>query len=213
MNTAQIIDACIEQINTDASRATILGLLQEAYDIQVAEARWFRTETPIGVTTSGTNEYEIPADLIEAYGVKVGNAPYQAIGEDLMWRITNATAMVRLSSGGGVFSQGVNATGVPTLTLYPTPGVNGTPITVYAARAPVTLIDSSTNFPATPRDLHSSLVSGTASLIYGRLEARPDLAAQFQASFESATERLRRRRNGILRGGAPGQLLVAGIHY
>jgi hypothetical protein len=212
VDAATIITNTINQIGTDASRATVLSLLNEVYAEQVVTSRWFRTEASIATTTAGTDTYSLPAAIVEGYYLKVGSYIYEAIGEDAMWRVKAATSTV--SSGRfGWFSQGYDSTGSAVVTLYPTPSTTGDTILVYAARIPSDLTDSGASTPITPSDTHSSLIDGTAAKILERIDERPDLAVTFRARFDTVTEKLRRRKNALMRGGTPTSMLVAGIHF
>lgn len=213
MNAAQIIDAAVQQLGTDASRATLLSLLQECYGSQVADSRWFRTEASIGATVTAQADYVVPDDIVEAYGVKVGLFPYEAVGEDTMWALKANTVQAR-SGRGGLFSQGYDATGNTIISLYPAPSTAGLAITTYAARQPpVALTDSLSSTPITPIDTHSSLIAGLAALVLIRVDERPDLAQPFQSTYETGTEKLRRRKNQLLRGSSPTRLLVQGYDF
>lgn len=212
MTAAQIIDAVRDQLGTEASRATVLSMLNEVYAAQIADSRWFRTQSSIGTTTAGDDTYTVPTTVVQAFGVKVGGYPYTPIGEDQMWRIKAATATVR-SGSGGVFSTSYDSTGSTILTLHPIPATTGSDILLYAAVQPSALTDSGSSTPVTPADSHSSLIAGTAALVLARVDERPELAAVFKAEFDQWTEKLRRRRNQLLRGGQPAMFQIAGIHF
>lgn len=212
MNAAQILDAVIQQAGTDASRATVLSILNEVYGQQVADARWFRTQASIGITTAGVSEYPIPASIIEAYGVTVGGYTYEPIGESEMWLLKQGTEYLHTFRG-GVYSQGYDSSGNTTITLHPTPQTSGSDILVYAAVQGPVLTDSALSSPITPVDTHSSLIDGTAGIVLTRIDERPDLGMPFTQSCAVVTEKLRKRKNGLLRGGKPVQMGVAGIHF
>lgn len=211
MTAAQIIDAVIAQCGTDASRATVLSLLNEQYASQVADSRWMRTVASIGDTVLEQSQYPIPVGLIEAFGVKVGDAPYTPVGDDSLWQVRAGTATLSYGRG-GVYSQTYDSAGALVIDLQPSPTVAGVPITVYGAVLPAPLTDG-TNAPVTPVDTHGSLIDGTAALVMLRIDERPDLSAPFQARFQARTEDLRRRKNTMLRGSGPLQMAVQGRHF
>lgn len=212
MSASVIIDAVIQQCGTDASRVTVLSVLNEMYAMQLADSRWFRTQASIGTTVAGTGEYAVPVAIIEAYGVTVGGYTYEPIGEDQMWLIKQGAAAARTARG-GLYAQGYDSVGNATITFHPTPATSGEDIVVYAALEGPALADSVSSIPITPADSHSSLIDGTAGTILTRVDERPDLGAPFIASYQAVTERLRRRKNQLLRGGKPVQLMVSGVHF
>lgn len=212
ISASGIIDAVIQQVGTDASRAQCLSLLNEAYRDQVARARWFRTESSIGTTTAGTASYTLPSNLIELYGLKVAGVPWDAIGEDAMWKVNAGTAWVYVGPG-GVFSQDYDSSGNPQITLYPAPTTDGDDITIRGSWVPADLTDSTASYPITPADTHSSLIDGTAALVLVRIDERPDLADPFTQRFSNVTEVLRRRKNGLAWGSRPAQIQVQGYHW
>lgn len=213
MDAAAIITACIGQVGTDASRATVLSVLNEAYAQQVADSRWFRTEASIGSTVAGTAAYVVPDTIVEMFAVTVGGGTFEPIGEDVMRRIINGSVSLRIASSGGVYAPGYSSTGSPQITLYPTPSTGGVPITVYAALVPAALTDSSGSVPVTPSDTHSSLIDGTAAILLNRIDERPDLAGGYQTRFDTVTEKIRRRKNALLTGSQPVRLKVQGIDF
>lgn len=212
MHAAAIIDALTGQVGTDASRATVLAVLNEAYAAQCADSRWFRTEATIGPTVVGTAEYTIPAAIVEMYAVSIGGYTYEPIGEDVMRRLKAGSQTVTTGRG-GVYSQGADASGNATITLHPTPTTAGAAILVYAATQPTALTDSSGSNPITPVDTHSSLIDGTAAILLSRIDERPDLAGPYEQRFAQWTEKLRRRRNSIAWGAQPVRMGVQGYHF
>lgn len=212
MDAAAIITAAQTQVGADSSRAVLLTMLNEVYATQVAESRWYRTELALGNTVAGTGEYTIPASVIEAYGVDVGGYPYLAIGEDVLRRVRNGSATIRVGRE-GVFAPGFDSSGNTTITLWPTPSVTGTAIVLYAAVQPAALTDSGASVPITPADTHSSLIDGLAALVLSRVDERPDLAGPHDARFATSVEKLRRRRNGLAWGSQPVSFAIKGYHF
>lgn len=78
MDAATIISACISQSGTDASRATVLSLLNEAYGTQVVRSRWLREQITVGTTTAGTSDYALSDAAVDILSLKVGSAIYDA---------------------------------------------------------------------------------------------------------------------------------------
>lgn len=212
MNAAAIIDAAQQQVGADSSRAVLLTMLNEAYAVQIAESRWFRTESTLGTTVAGTGEYVVSASVIEAYGVDVGSYPYTPVGEDVLRRVRNGLGSIRVGAE-GVFAPGYNSAGDTTITLWPTPTVSGTTITLYAAMQPTALTDSGAVSPITPADSHSSLIDGLAALILSRVDERPDLAGPFEQRFAQWNEKLRRRKNALMWSGGPVSFQIKGYHF
>lgn len=212
MSASAIIDAVIQQCGTDASRVVVLSVLNEAYAMQLADSRWFRTQASIGTTTAGTADYAVPVAVVEAYGVTVGGYTYEPIGEDAMWQVKQGTAYIRPFRG-GVYAQGYDSVGNAIITLHPTPDTTGATILLYAAIEGPALVDATNSFPITPADTHSSLIDGTAGIVLTRIDERPDLGMPFTQSYMTVTEKIRRRKNGLLRGGKPTQMQVQGYHF
>ena len=212
MDAATIITQTIAQSGTDASRATVLSLLQEAYKTQVVRSRWLMEQTSIGPTVAGQSDYALPDGVVEVDGLKVGSFQFDAIGAKAMWDQT-ATSGGSWNGRYGLYAPTYSSGGGVSITLYPTPDTSGTAITVRAPALAADLTDSGGSVPVTPTDTHGSLIDGTTALILLRIDERPDLAVPFQQRFDGATEEIRRRRNARVGSGGGVQMQVAGIHF
>lgn len=211
MDAASIITAVISQGGTDASRATVLSVLNEAYQTQLADSRSFRTFTIYDTATAGVNYFDITEEIYEVHFLSVGDSrPYEPVGGDVYAAVLagNATAT------GGIYCDFPGPDGAtPRIYFYPVPETNGTSIKLsYSGVAPA-LTDSALVRPATPLDTHGSLIDGTLAIILARIDERPDLAAPFQQRFDAVTEKIRRRRNARAFGGRPAQIQVRGVHW
>lgn len=209
MDAATLISNIISQSGTDASRATVLSLLNESYGTQLTRSRWLKEVTSLGNTVAGTSDYTVPDGVVEILGLRVGAYEFDPVSIEEMWSLSSQTGS--WNGRDGVFAPNYSSTGGTTVTLYPTPTVNGTAITVLSPMIGGDLTDSGGSVPVTPSDTHGSLIDGTTALVLLRVDERPDLAQSFQARFDSATEELRRRKNG--RVGGPIQAKIAGIHF
>lgn len=214
MDAATIITNTINQVGTDASRLTVLSLLNEAYQTQVAQSQWVRNVVSLGNTVAGTATYALPATVIDVEGLRVGAYPFQALdgGVQQMWDLQTQPGV--WNGRQGTYAVEYATSGAETsIRLYPTPDTSGTAITALAAVLPTVLTDSGTSTPVTPVDLHGSLIDGTASLILLRVDERPDLAPPFEERFQKGIIDLRRRRISRTSAGNPMQALVEGIHW
>lgn len=210
MHAAQIITAVIDQAGTDATRATVLSLLNEAYQEQVVRSQWLLENHAIGTVAAGTSEYSLPDGVVDIKRLKVGSYRYEQIGIDQLWDLT-ASGTGTWTGRGGLYSLTYSSTGGTSIALYPTPTESGAAIVALGPAQPDALTDSSSSIPITPTDTHGSLIDGTAALVLLRVDERPDLAGQYQQRFDTAVERLRRRKNS--RAGSTMQALLPGVHY
>lgn len=214
MDAATIIGNVISQSGTDASRATVLSLLNEAYMQQVADARWLQESVAVGTTVAGQATYAVPTspEIVEVTGLKVGSYPWTRQGEQEMWENT-ALGGGNWTGRYGSYAPSYDSAGVLSITLWPTPDSSGTAITAKAAVLPTALTDSGGSVPITPTDSHGSLIDGASAFVLMRVDERPDLAAPFMQRFNDWTEKLRRRKNSMLRGRGPVQVQVQGYHF
>lgn len=208
-----LISSVQGQIGTEASRPTILALMNEVYMTQVADSRWLVEELTLGTTVAGTNSYVVPTspEIIEITGLKVGGYSWDRVGEDEMWDLT-AWGSGNWTGRYGSYAPTYSSTGALSLTMYPTPTSSGATLVARAAVLPAPLTDG-VGVPVTPSDSHSSLVDGAIGLILMRVDERPDLAQWFSSRSLEWTEKLRRRKNSIVRGKGPVQVQVQGYHF
>lgn len=212
MNAAGIIDACIAQSGTDASRATLLSLLNERYQEQVSRSRWLLETVSLGNTVAGTADYSLPDTVIEVLSLRVGSYRWGEVGPKDYWDLLSSGT--GNWTGRGSYAPTYSSTGGTSISLWPAPTTSGVAITLLASVSPTDLTDSSgaAGTPVTPVDLHGSLLDGLISLVLLRIDERPDLAIPFEERFNAATERLRRRKNSRV-GGEGMQALVKGVHW
>lgn len=215
MDAKSIIDAVLAQSGTDASRPTLLSILNERYLDQVAQSQWLLETVTLGTTVAGTTVYPLGTspEIVEVLGLKVGSYAWDRVGLQDMWDLTTGTAT--FTGLGGVFAPNYDATGTAQVSLFPTPTTSGIAIQVIAAVLPTALADGTgtVNTPVTPTDTHGALVDGVTSLVLRRVDERPDLAQNYEGVFASSTEEIRRRKNSLVRGRGPIQMQVAGYHW
>lgn len=209
MDAATIIGNVISQSGTDASRATVLSLLNEVYARQVVESRWLLETVSLGNTVAGTSDYSLADTIIDILALKVGATQFDTATTEQMWDLQGGNAF--LSRSAGVWALTYSSTGGVSVTLFPTPGTSGDAISVLVPATATDLTDSGSVSPVTPADTHGSLIDGTTALILLRIDERPDLAQVFEQRYLEATERLRRRKNS--RGGGPVTAQIEGIHF
>jgi hypothetical protein len=215
LDAATIITSVITQSGTDASRQTILSVLNERYADQVAQSQWALRSVAIANTVAGQSVYPLPAlpEIVEVLGLQVGGGrPWDRVGLQDMWMLESGTSSI-FTALSGVFAPSYDVNGQAAITLYPTPIVAGLPIVALSAVLPTALTDDSSSLPVTPSDLHGSLIDGVTSMILRRVDEREDLAAPYEQIFATATEEMRKRKNSLLRGRGPVQIQVAGYHW
>lgn len=210
MDAASIISAVINQAGTDASRATVLSLLNEAYQEQVVRSQWLLENFAVGTVVANTAEYALPDGLVDIKSLKVGSFRYDQIGVEQLWDL-GANGTGTYTGRYGLYALTYSASGGTSVTLYPTPTEAGAAIVALGPASPADLTDSGASVPITPPDTHGSLIDGTAALVLLRVDERPDLAGPFTQRYEVVVERLRRRKNS--RAGAGMQALLPGVHY
>ena len=209
MTAEDIITNTITQSGTDASRATVLSLLNEQYASQIVKSRWLLEEITVGTTAAGTESYALADAVVDILALKVGGTQYEPISVEQYWQLGAGRA--RLSRSPGAYALTYSSSGGTSVTLYPEPETAGDAIVALAPATATALTDSAASSPVTPSDTHGSLIDGTTALILLRVDERPDLAAPFFARFEQGTEQLRRRKNS--RSGNTVQALIAGVHW
>lgn len=218
MDAPTIITSVISQTGTDASRATILSILNERYQQQVADSQWLLRTTTIGTTTAGVSTYPFSGiiggtEVVEILGLRVNSIPWDRVGMQDIWDLQAGNIKASFPNGGGLYSPSYDASGGAYVQLYPTPGASGQTIDCLAATLPAPLTDVNGVTPVVPTDAHGSLIDGTSATILARIDERPDLAQPYEDRFAVATEKLRRRKNSLLRGRGPVQIQVAGYHW
>ena len=212
MYASTLIDAVLAQAGTDASRTTLLSLLNESYASQVVRSRWLLETVSLGNTVAGTADYSLPDGVVDILGLRVGNYEFTPIGPHELWNI-QASGSAAWNGQYGYFAPTYSSTGGTSITLSPTPTDSGTAITVLTPAVPTDLTDTSNaaGTPVTPSDMHGSLIDGTIALVLLRIDERPDLAQPLQQRFDDSIERLRRRKNS--RPGRGMQALLHGVHW
>lgn len=209
MDAAAIIDAVLAQTGTDASRVTILALLNEKYSEQIVRSKWLLETVAVGTTAAGTSDYALADSVVDIVALRVGTDTYEGISTEQYWNLMSSSS--RLDGSPGAYALTYSSTGGTSVSLYPAPTSSGSAITALAPATATALTDSSGSSPVTPSDTHGSLIDGVAALILRRIDERPDLAVEFERPFELAIERLRRRKHA--RGGNNMQALVKGFHW
>lgn len=214
MDAATIISAVITQTGTDASRPTILQILNERYLEQVAKSQWLLMEVALNNLGVDPARWEFPAlpEIVEVIGVKVNGYPWDRIGQEEMWEL-QAGSLTTTAGRGGVFAPDYTNIGTTSVILYPAPGGSTVSILSTAAVLPPALADNTGNIPATPTDTHGTLIDGASSMVLRRIDERSDLAAPFETTFQTSIEDLRKRKNRLVRGRGPTQIQVAGYHF
>lgn len=211
MNGAQLVTAVIDQAGTDATRPTVLGLLNEAYRTQVVQSRYLLETVSLGNTAAGTGDYTLPDSAVDILGLRVGNYEFTPIDVHELWDLQSSQSSAAWTGTYGYYALTYSSSGGTSVTLWPTPDTSGTAITVLTPATATDLTDSTTSTPITPIDTHGSLIDGTVGLVLLRVDERPDLAGAFFQRFDAATEELRRRKNR--RPGGRMQAKIYGVHW
>lgn len=211
MNAAGIITAVQDQTGTDASRATVLSLLNEKYGEMCSRSRWLLETISLGSTVAGTAEYALPDNVIELISLRAGSYRFGEIGAKDYWDLL-ARGTGTWDGRRGAYAPTYSSTGGTSVSLWPTPDVSGTALTALASVQPADLTDAGTSTPVVPADVHGALIDGTSSLVLSRIDERSDLAIPFEQRFQEAVERLRRRKNSRV-GGDGMQAQIRGVHW
>lgn len=231
MDTQTLISNVIAQTGTDASRATILSILNERYREQVADSHWLAADQPPawartapGIITylQGDNlGFVSGIEYVEITDVAVGSwsSPYARISAPEMRDLIGGQTSLSSANGGGVWAvfEYYDPTVTP-IALKPQIALQPTPTTtlnliVYGAAVPVALTDDPTSVPITPTDFHGALIDGTGATILRRIDERPDLSQSYEQAFQASVSKLLVRRNQYARGRGPVQIQVPGYHW
>ena len=149
-----------------------------------AESSWNLFETSF--TSDSSRAYPLPNDCVWVEAVIVNGQPFQ--------RSTLHAMDERWSSTGswlGIYAYYVGPDGLPCLQLHPPPA-----IATVQVRYVADVTDSQSASPPFPPDFDQYLVDGAIGMGLARMDERFDSAQYFEARFNDAINRLRRRRHG-----------------
>lgn len=198
-----LVNEILAQGSFDADTTTVLAWLNRRHKEMVNRARAYRKTLSLGSTVAGTQEYAVPAGVVEITAVTVAGVAW---GKGRLTDISDdANGWLWLSGEGGVIVQDASTAGASMVALVPAPAATGNAILApnAAVTPPDLLLDNSVALRVDD-DLVEELLAGVFATALNRPnEARPDLAAAQLQLFEAGCEKLRRRVTRRLRGSGP----------
>ena len=211
MNSAEIVAAVTAQAGVDATAATVLSWINEAYRSAVAKSQYRMTEYAFGNTVANQQTYAIPDEVVDIRDVTVGGVPYEATDTRSIYRLNQGT-MNNNAEHGGYFAQDWSSAGALLLVLYPTPDTSGAAISGLVATQPAALDGTSGTSPILPIDTHEELVDLAALLGQARQDNDAAAAQAYQAGVDALAATLSTRKNSRAGSGSV-QIRVRGVHY
>lgn len=179
-------------------RAQIDTTADQAYRWLLDRARVMNAETDFLVaeaTLAGVDaqqEYSLPTDWVKVEAVVVNGTPYRRS------TFAGMDAARCAASSRPIYSDAVGAP--PVLAIWPPPSTGAAIVIRYVQDVP----DNRAGSPPFPADFHSALADGAIATGLARADERFDSAGYFEARFNDAIQRLRRRRHSrVGRGGVP----------
>lgn len=218
MNTGELIAVVKTQAGVDTTQlsdAVVVGWLNEGLRRLVANSGWLQSILEFGPTVAGQADYPLADNVLRVESLKVDDAPYTAVSTEDIWDL--AVGDSRLSGAHGAYAPDYSSSGVPSVTLWPTPDTGGGSVQALCSVAPAALdVANLAGVPPLPEDFHAALTDYAIGLMFLRVEEDAGTAAVFFARFEGPdgkggeVGRLRRRRVSRV-GSGPTQARLS--HY
>ena len=212
MVSAVKTQAAFDTSGSNVTDATVLSWLNFKYRDFCVQAGWFKEIIEIGPTVANVATYTIPAAVSEIKAMQIGGQPEALrVSVEQMWALRSASAWLT-EPVNGAYAPSFDAAGAQAVGIFPTPTAAGTSLQALVISMPADLTTSPDTTPVIPLDFHEQIVNGAIAMGYLRTDARADLAAPYDAMFEAALQRLKRR--AIVRvGQGPVQFPVRGTHF
>lgn len=213
MTGAELLAAVKSQGAFDASSGnvsdvTVLSWVNARYRELCVQAKWLKAVVELGPTVAGVATYVLPDNVSEITALQIGGA-----GEATRLK---AEELWTLKAGNGSLDGWPRQAYAPTFStdgsqqqveVWPAPAEAGVAVQALAVLVPADLTLEAS--PVVPRDFQDAIVDGAIGLGYLRSDGRADLAAPFEAKFDVAVQRLRRRATTRV-GQGPVQIRVVG---
>lgn len=184
--TTALRDIVLAEGGFDSARwsTAAVGWLSDKHRQLIVRSRWkFADSFSLGTTTAGTATYTWPVSAVQFEWIEVAGVRYFYASPEAVDGLQDGSWEV--ASDDGFYTQAADATGATKLLrLFPTPTVSSLAITGKVMLSPADLDTSGSN-PLTPDDMERPLIAGAIGV--GKLMAheRPDLAAAFEATFQT----------------------------
>lgn len=212
---SQLVARVLNEGGFDTDEPTVLGWLTVRQRLMCSRSACFRKTLELGPTLAGQRDYPVPDEVVEILEVLVASYPYQSGRHTDLG--AGARGYIRLRGEGGLATRDDDASGNESIALFPTPSQGsapepGSPLSVLAVCRPPDLSMADNTTLKVPGEYVDGLVAGAIATGLLRLEKRQDLAAPFDAQFESACSELERQVNDRFAQSGPAQIRVAGIN-
>jgi hypothetical protein len=170
------------------------ALLNEGNSELCVRSEWTRANLSLGPLVDGQAAYTLPATVNRVLKVKINGKPLLPADEETVDQIKADD--LRLASGAhGLYWLSFNASGVESVSVYPTPGLTDVGLSLIANCVVYpAVMDDDNDPPAVPTDFHRAVRDYAAAKAYGFREDNIELRAFHDQEFENAVERLRRLR-------------------
>lgn len=211
---ADLIAGVKEDSNLDVSEPQVLRWLQGRYDQLCERAEFYRKTFDLGAVQPETQEYAVPAGVVEILEVRVGDLVYGDARHGDFAR--GERAWLWLTGEGGIAGREDTEAGVQMLRLFPVPAAASEPnaphLFLYAIADPPTLSTTDDSTLVTPRAYDDALVSGAVATGLLRDESLAGMAAPHEQIFSTACGELLRATRRRFRGDGPVMARVVGYN-
>ena len=181
-------------------------LYNEADTEFCVQSGWTQGAVDLGPTVADQAAYELPEEVYEPLEVYVNDRPYDAATKRIVKEIGAGTYRLRAR---GVWWLSVDATGVQSISVYPTPS-EALPLEADCVVYPPAMEDD-TDTPAAPKNFHRALHEYVQAISLGGSEDDLERKQVHMDEFERQAARCRQHRIRRKSGSGGAQMRVVGL--
>jgi hypothetical protein len=206
---SDLVSEIQRQGSFDATSEDVLAWLNRRHKEMVNFARAYRDTLDLGDTVAGTQEYAVPAGVVEALEITVGGVTWtRGRHTDIA---ADAGGWLWLSGTGGLVVPSATAASASVLALIPSPDTSGQEILMYAITTPPSLLIDDTVPLQIDDDMVEGLLAGVFAVGLGRPgQGQPGDAATQEQAFQGRKIEFKQRVARRLRGSGPVMIRVRG---
>lgn len=206
-----LITAVLTEGNFDNGEEAVLRWLNGAHRLMVVRSTCFRKRVEIGLTVQGQSSYPLPSEITQVREVLVNGIIWgQGRHSDIAASQQN---WLWITGTHSVTTQDSDAEGNDQIALVPTPVESGDVVEAYAVCRPPDLSKTDDSTLKTPPEFDEALIAGAIATGLSRTAMRPELARNFQQTFEAGCTELLRDVRKRFRGSGQTQARVSGYNF